>query len=173
MHVNVLLYIHCDFSYQRSYQLHNLNFKIKMPIELVSPAFEDGDTIPNKYSADGDNVNPALEISDVPDEAISLVIVVESPDTDRTHWLMWNIDPSTRFIQEDEAPEDAMEAYNDFNTIGYSGPQMDDDSDTEYCFHVYALDTELELDEDVTRDKLEKSIAGHILDEAILTVTKQ
>ncbi len=39
----------------------------KMAIELASPAFENGQPIPKKYTADGEDVSPALEWSNVPE----------------------------------------------------------------------------------------------------------
>ncbi|MDY7080828.1 MAG: YbhB/YbcL family Raf kinase inhibitor-like protein, partial [Halobacteria archaeon] len=36
---------------------------------LQTPAFDDGGTIPAKYTCEGENVSPRLNISNVPDEA--------------------------------------------------------------------------------------------------------
>ncbi len=143
-----------------------------MQIDMISPAFEDGDDIPTKYTADGENINPPLIISSVPDDAVSLVLIVDDPDSpsgDFVHWLVWNINPSITRIEEGMAPEDAIEGYNDFEVAEYSGPKPPRGEEHVYQFKLFALDIELELDEDVTRDKVEKEMAGHILDEVILT----
>ena len=47
---------------------------------LTSSVFVDGETIPQKYSCDGDNVNPPLSISGVPEGTQSLVLVMDDPD---------------------------------------------------------------------------------------------
>lgn len=144
-----------------------------MPLDLLSPEFEDGDPIPSKYTCDGEDVNPPLQILDIPEEAESLVLVVydtDSPDGDFVHWLLWNIPPNTTKIAEGELPLDAVEGYNDFGDIGYAGP-CPHAGEHHYHFHLYALDTEMELDEDATRQKLEKEISGHILDEVQLIGT--
>lgn len=142
-----------------------------MPLDLTSPEFEDGDVLPDKYQYEGENINPAFSITDVPEDTESMVLVCEDLDAEAgvfVHWMLWNIPPDTRRIFEDEIPEDAVEGYNDHGTIGYSGPKSDA-RDHRFQFHLYALDTDLELDEDITRQKLEKEIAGHILDEVTLT----
>ncbi len=141
-----------------------------MALDLISSSFDDGDLIPEEFGCDGDNVNPPLEIYGVPEEAESLVLLFEDLDGkegELVHWMVWNINPNTKIIDSGLAPEDSIEGYNDFGAAEYRGP-CPDSGEHRYQFRLYALDTELELDEDVTRDKLEKEMAGHILDEVLL-----
>ena len=49
-------------------------------IKISSLAIAKGERIPAKYTCDGDNVNPPLEISGVPATAQSLVLTVDDPD---------------------------------------------------------------------------------------------
>ena len=142
-----------------------------MPIELVSPAFNDGDDIPVKYTKSGDNINPPLQFLEVPTDTVSLALIIDSNDNEDnfTHWMLWNIPSHISEINEDDTVDEAIEGYNDYTRQGYTGPNPLTDDEHEYHFKVYALDTELELDDDSTRDKLEKAMAGHILDEAVLT----
>ena len=64
---------------------------------LTSPAFENGADIPKKYTCDGGDINPVLEIQNVPEEAKSLALILHDPDAPMdggfTHWVVWNIDP--------------------------------------------------------------------------------
>lgn len=46
-------------------------------MKLTSPAFHPDGKIPRKYTCDGKNISPPLTISDVPDRATSLVLIVE------------------------------------------------------------------------------------------------
>jgi phosphatidylethanolamine-binding protein (PEBP) family uncharacterized protein len=45
-----------------------------MALELRTPAFEQGGTIPRRHTCDGDNVSPALRWSGVPGGTRSLVL---------------------------------------------------------------------------------------------------
>jgi hypothetical protein len=58
----------------------------------------------------------------------------------------------------------------DFGEIGYGGPAPPDGRHT-YIYKVYALDTELDLDEGYSKQELEDAMKGHILAEAKLTGT--
>ena len=76
-------------------------------LRLTSPVFDDGEEIPGEYGYDAENVNPPLEIDDVPDDAESLVLVMDDPDAVEpagriwVHWLVLNIPPETSTIPED------------------------------------------------------------------------
>ena len=66
-------------------------------MKITTPAFLENQQIPPTYSCDGDNINPPLEISDVPENAKSLAIIMDDPDAPNgtfTHWLMLNIIPT-------------------------------------------------------------------------------
>ncbi|PSP71057.1 YbhB/YbcL family Raf kinase inhibitor-like protein, partial [Halobacteriales archaeon QH_6_68_27] len=49
-------------------------------LTLTSPAFEDGESIPERYGYTEDNVNPPLAVSGVPESAETLLLVVDDPD---------------------------------------------------------------------------------------------
>ena len=68
------------------------NREDKNIIEIVSSAFKNNELIPSKYTCDGENVNPTLVISNVPDKTQDLVLIVDDPDApggDWVHWLIW------------------------------------------------------------------------------------
>lgn len=134
-------------------------------MKLKSPAFENYGDIPSKYTCDGNNVNPPLSISEVPEEAESLVLIVDDPDAPMgtwVHWTVWNIDPQTKEIQENSLPEGAVEGMTDFGTSGYGGP-CPPSGKHRYFFKLYALDTKLQLPPETTKEKLERAMEGHIL----------
>ena len=47
---------------------------------LTSPAFEDGGTMPDRYTQDGESLFPPLYWDNVPEEARSLALIVEDAD---------------------------------------------------------------------------------------------
>jgi len=62
---------------------------------LTSPAFEDGGTVPQRYTCTGRNESPPLQWSGVPDDAGSLALVVTDPDAPGgtyVHWIVFNLD---------------------------------------------------------------------------------
>lgn len=145
-------------------------------LRLTSPAFDDGEEIPDEYGYDAENVNPPLEIDDVPDDAESLVHVLDDPDAVEpagriwVHWLVWNVPPETSTIPEDWDPDEAVEGENDFGEIGYGGPSPPDEPHT-YRFKLYALDAELDLDEGAPADDLGAAMDGHVVARTQLTGT--
>ncbi len=137
-------------------------------LELRSSVFEDGGTIPSRYTCDGENLSPPLSFAGVPDGTRSLALVVDDPDAPVgtfTHWLAWGIDPGADGLGEGQpAPR---EGPNGFGTVGYAGP-CPPRGRHRYFFRLHALDTELELEPGADRDVLERALDGHVLETAEL-----
>ncbi len=135
-------------------------------MKLESPAFKNKEHIPSKYTCDGEDINPPLKISGVPEKAKSLVLLVDDPDAPGKtfiHWLVWNIPAQTKQIQEHSAAEGAIEGINDFGKPGYGGPCPPSDTHR-YRFKLYALDKMLEIDSSAACvNDLENAMKGHIL----------
>ncbi|RUZ32453.1 YbhB/YbcL family Raf kinase inhibitor-like protein, partial [Mesorhizobium sp. M7A.F.Ca.CA.001.04.1.1] len=101
-----------------------------MPLALSSAAFAEGGPIPERYTRDGKNVSPPLKWSGVPDDAKSLVLVVQDPDAPSGtfgHWAVFNISAETRELPEAESgkpgPGALRQATNDFGNAYYDGPE--------------------------------------------------
>lgn len=139
-------------------------------MKLTSPTFQQNGIIPSKYTCDGQNINPPLQIEDVAKAAKNLVIIVDDPDApggDFVHWLIWNIDPSTRQIAENNIPEGAIEGTTSFGKNGWGGP-CPPSGVHRYQFKIYALGTELKLNPQAKKAELENAMKGQIVDQAIL-----
>src|SRR3990172_197582 len=100
-------------------------------MKLSSPVFEDNQMIPSIYTCDGENVSPPLLISEVPNNAQSLALIMDDPDaaTDPDgpgktfdHWCVWNISPQSRMIDEGMIPTEAEDGLNGAGRVGYTGP---------------------------------------------------
>lgn len=131
-------------------------------IVVSSAAFKENSFIPPRYTCDGKNINPSLNLDHLPKEAKNLAIIVDDPDAPAgtwVHWVIWNI-PVTHHLKEDHAP--GVQGINDFNKHNYCGP-CPPRGTHRYFFKVYALDCKLEIRESSTKADLEKSMAGHIL----------
>lgn len=136
-------------------------------INVSSSAFASNGSVPGKYTCDGQNINPPLEFEGIPEEAESLVLIVDDPDASPktfTHWIVWNIEPMAK-IEEDSIP--GVEGLNDFKKIGYGGP-CPPSGTHRYFFRVYALDKNLDLKAGAGRKDLEKEMIGHIIAEGEL-----
>ena len=65
-----------------------------MTFRLRSPAFDDGNAIPAKYTADGEDLSPPVEWQDPPPGTKSFVLIVDDPDAPSgvfRHWGLYNI----------------------------------------------------------------------------------
>lgn len=145
------------------------NQKKEGNMKLSSPAFENEGVIPAEYTCDGKNISPPLIISDVPENAKSLALIMDDPDAPFgtfVHWLIWNIPPNTTNI-----PEGGNISYpqgkNDFRKQGYGGP-CPPFGTHRYFFKLYALDTLLDLEEGAKKKDLLKAMSGHIIEETQL-----
>src|SRR4030067_2826581 len=93
-------------------------------IKLRSPAFKDNQMIPSKYTCQGDNVSPPLEISEVPEGIKSFALIIDDPDAPMgtwVHWVVWAIPAERLKIVEGEGP--GKEGKNDFGGGGYGGAE--------------------------------------------------
>jgi Raf kinase inhibitor-like YbhB/YbcL family protein len=106
-----------------------------------------------------------LQISSVPNEAKSLVLIVDDPDAPRglfRHWIVWNIDSKTTRVAENSAPTAGVQGINDFGNRNYGGP-CPPSGTHRYFFKIFALDTKLELKPGARRAELDAAMRGHVL----------
>jgi len=131
-------------------------------LHISSPAFEPGGNIPSRYTCEGEDINPPLEIKQIPAEAKSMVLIIEDPDAPMgtwLHWLVWNI-PIVHYINENEVPGD--QGLNDSGKIEYGGP-CPPSGMHRYYFKVYALDDLLDIPEGSSRGEVEAAMQNHII----------
>lgn len=116
-------------------------------MKITSPAFAENTKIPKIYSNLGGNQRPPLEISDVPANTKSLVIICHDPDAPRRdgfyHWTVWNLPSKTTEITGESLPADAVEGITSWGLPGWGGPQPPFGTHR-YQFYVYALDATLD-----------------------------
>ena len=136
-------------------------------MKLSSPAFENKALIPVKFSCQGQGINPALVIENIPQETKSLALIVDDPDAPLktyVHWVVYDI-PVTKRIEENSIP--GTEGVNTSGDINYVSP-CPPTGTHRYFFKIYALDKTLGLVDGLTKAGLEKEMQGHILDKVEL-----
>ncbi|MBC6491465.1 YbhB/YbcL family Raf kinase inhibitor-like protein [Flavihumibacter stibioxidans] len=141
------------------HQLKEIDYSL---MKISSSAFGQQQMIPARYACDGADINPPLEIEDIPEAAACLAIIVDDPDAPRgtwVHWVCWNI-PVTHHVKEDASP--GIQGRNDFGKHRYNGP-CPPSGTHHYHFKLYALDQQLDLTPGSTKSALESAMAGHIL----------
>jgi len=140
---------------------------------LESEAFDNGGAIPRKYGYKNGNQSPPLKISGVPENTLSLALIMDDPDAMGAvgkvwvHWVLWNINPSITELKENSIPPDCLEGETDFGEIGYGGPAPPDKEHT-YIFKLYALDQKLNVNKDSTKKQIEDAMNNHIIAETKL-----
>jgi hypothetical protein len=153
-------------------QPEELSETSKNPMEILNSAFNHEGEIPAIYACDG--VSPPLKFNNILENTKSLVLIMDDPDAKDVvgytwvHWLVWNISPTTRVIEEGSVPLNAREGKNGRGTQGYQGPCPPIGRTHRYFFKLYALDTVLDLPEGATKGQLEEAMEGHILAETRL-----
>src|SRR5438034_3255667 len=128
-------------------------------MKITSSAFQEGGNIPSKFTCDGGDTSPPLQIAEVRSEAKSLVLIADDPDAPSglfTHWAVWNISPQTNSIAEGNPPK-GVQGTNDFGRSGYGGP-CPPSGTHRYYFKIFALDRELDLPAGTKRSQLDAAI---------------
>ncbi|MEK7062479.1 MAG: YbhB/YbcL family Raf kinase inhibitor-like protein [Patescibacteria group bacterium] len=141
-------------------------------LNITSEAFEENGVIPVKYTCDGVNISPPLEIGDLPAGAQSMVLIMDDPDIPDfvkqsmgievfDHWVIFNIPSTVRKIEEGIAPE-GISGVNSKGQLKYTGP-CPPDREHRYFFKIHALNLKLNLSQGASKKEVEKAIEGHII----------
>ncbi len=142
-----------------------------MTVELTSPAFAPGGSIPQKHTCDGADVSPALNWAAPPAGTQTICLIMDDPDAPgRTwvHWVAYNLPANKRALpeglpKEQELADGTRQGRNDFARIGYGGPCPPRGPAHRYYFKLYALDVKLDLAPGASKAGLEKAMGKHIL----------
>jgi hypothetical protein len=136
-------------------------------MDMLSTAFNSGDTIPDRFTCRGLNISPPLEWDQVPPEAGSLVLIMDDPDAPSglfVHWVLYNIPPELQGLPEGITPDgDIRVGRSSFGQGGYGGPCPPKGGTHRYYFRLYALDQKLDLGNGATRTQVVDAMQKHIL----------
>jgi len=137
-------------------------------MELTSPAFADQATIPEQYTCDGSDISPPLELSGLPQDTVSLALVMDDPEAMSGAWDNWvefDIEPRSSIPASVENLGTA--GTNSWGRTDYGGP-CPDLGVRSYFLTVYALDVELRLEQGATKAEVLAALEGHVLAKATL-----
>jgi len=139
---------------------------------ITSTAFKNGERIPVKYTADGENVSPPLQWTGVPEETIRLALICHDPDAPReggfTHWVLYGLQPNVSGLPENMPKTTSggdvpcLQGFNSAGKPGYMGPSPPPGKPHRYQFTLYALSDDVTFEAPPDRAKLLKAMEGHI-----------
>lgn len=141
-----------------------------MTLQISSSAFSEGQSIPEKYTCDGQNVSPPLKWTGAPANTRSLAIIMEDPDAPSgtfTHWVLYDLLADVRELKEGSSGG-GKEGLNSFGKAGYGGPCPPPGAAHRYYFHVYALPTASLGKPGLSKAEVMSAIQGHVLAEGQL-----
>jgi Raf kinase inhibitor-like YbhB/YbcL family protein len=144
-----------------------------MALQITSPAFQNNSSIPAKYTCQGQDISPPLRLAGVPQNAKSLVLLMDDPDAPMgtwDHWILFNIPPETTAIAENSVPAGAVVGRNSWPKNSYGGP-CPPSGTHRYFFKLYALDSTLDLTSNVTKRDVERAMDGRVIAQAQLVGT--
>ncbi len=155
-----------------------------MPFILTSTVFAPNGSIPSRYTCEGVDSSPPLEWFGVPQDAKSLVLIVDDPDAPDpakpqrvyVHWVVYNIPANITKLPENAAkdglPSGAIQGINDWGKQTYGGP-CPPIGRHRYFFKLYALDTVLPELLNPNKSQLAKAMEEHLVGNAELIGTYQ
>ena len=149
-----------------------------MTLEITSPAFPQAGSIPAAFSCEGRDISPALTWSEPPAGTQSFALIMDDPDAPVgtwVHWVIFNIPASARGLAEGiptdpQLGDGSIQGRTSAGTAGYHGP-CPPSGTHRYFFKLYALDAELTLKAQATKDDLVRAMERHTLGEGRLMGT--
>jgi Raf kinase inhibitor-like YbhB/YbcL family protein len=144
---------------------------VNMPLELKSPDFSSGESIPRQFTCDGSDISPALAWHDAPGGTQSFALIADDPDAPVgtwVHWVLFDLPANVHALsqnvpKQEQLADGSRQGRNDFRKIGYGGPCPPPGKPHRYFFKLYALDTKLNLQPGATKKDVERAMQGHIL----------
>lgn len=149
---------------------------------VTSNAFADGDPMPHRFTADGDQLSPPIAWSGVPVDARSVVVLVEDADSPTpqplVHAIVWNLPGRDGSLAEgamDGTPYSARGAdigRNSYLQHAYLPPDPPPGHGPHrYAIQVFALERERDIEGGPGRRRLFAVLRGHVLASGLLVGT--
>lgn len=157
-----------------------------MNLQITSPAFAEGQPIPQIHTCQGKDISPPLQWTGAPAGTKNFALIADDPDAPDpkapkmtwVHWVLYDLPPTATGLPENVTksptlPDGAKQGVTDFKRPGYGGPCPPPGGAHRYFFKLYALDTLPNLKPGATKKDLLAAMAGHVLAESHLMGTYQ
>ena len=150
-----------------------------VPMLLETDAYADGGIIPDKYAGVGGSTIPGFKITGAPMTAVSYAVIfhdieptVGNPPNDVLHALFWNVPAASNGWSEgppdgSKMPAGTVMGINMTKKPVYMGPGAPAGPRYHhYIFEVYALNANLDIPPDSTREAFFAALAGKVVAKA-------
>ena len=138
-------------------------------LALRSSAFDDGASIPVRYTCDAEDVSPPLAWSGAPEQTGAFALIVRDPDADGfVHWVLTDIPANVTSLPDGMGDTVGIAGRNDFGRVGWGGP-CPPSGQHRYEFTLYAMTAPLQLDGAPAADEVDRALGANLLAEARLT----
>jgi len=153
-----------------------------MSLTITSSAFQQGGSIPARYTCEGQDVSPPLAWSGAPANTKTFALIVDDPDAPDparpqrvyVHWVVYCIPATATSFRENASksgmPKGAVQGKNDWGKAEYGGP-CPPIGRHRYFFKLYALDTDLTGLSTASKADVERAMKGHVIDSGELVGT--
>ncbi len=139
-------------------------------LEFRCIGMKDGERFPLENTGRGKDISPKFIIDNLSSQAKSLIITLEDvshPIKNFTHWVIWNI-PAVDTIPAAIASGKVVTTLNGavqgiaYGMHRYAGPKPPKGKSHKYCFSIYALDENLNINSFSTKKRVLSKAEPHI-----------
>jgi Raf kinase inhibitor-like YbhB/YbcL family protein len=138
-------------------------------LQITSPEFSNGATIPTQFTCSGANKPPPLAWSDMPQGTKSLALLLEDPDAPGgtfVHWVVYDIPPNLSGSKLGAVG--GKQGVNGAGEVAYMGPCPPPGRPHHYYFRLFALDANPNVGARPDAQALRDGVKGHVMDSAEL-----
>jgi Raf kinase inhibitor-like YbhB/YbcL family protein len=151
-------------------------------VKVTSPAFNNAEAIPEKYTQEGLNISPPLKWTAGPSGVREWAVVIEDADATYkdgpnkglplVHWAVYKIPGNVTELAEGAASSiQYPQGKNYLGENNYAGPKPPPGKKHRYFIQVFALDSEQEFSAGMDRHEIKKKFKGFVLSKGQLVGT--
>lgn len=149
--------------------LHTHSFASTQGFTIQSPAFEDGDRIPTRYTCHGRGDSIPLQWFGIPKGAKCLVLVmvdVDAPGPPFVHWFLYDLPGRSGRLKANaqHLPEGTKVGLNGWGQGKYGAP-CPPAGEHRYYVRLYALNKCLSFPQQNSFQQIAHAMQGHIIGE--------